>query len=529
MIKGIGRTSHKTGMPLILAIEPDRRQAQQLTGVVCKRLHADLLLAESAERALAELGDRVPHLVLTSALLSPNDEVLLGERLRALDSAASHVQTLTIPVLATSKPRKRARSGGMLSVLGLGKTEEDSAPEGCDPTVFAAQCAEYLERAVAEHAMNAAAENHDETIADTRHPIIEPLRDSVAAIDEAAEWRYEAAAPIAEPAAPIAEAMAPSAEPFEPMPAPGFEPMPPLSAEPFEPMPVLSAEPVEATTEVSAEPFERIDTSIDQATESSWRPLEPVQPVRERFATSMPIFIDAPAAAATVQEAIAHIEAFVARESLAAETIAKIEAAQLAEDQAEEPVHHPAGEQADSDVPDGLIDLDLSTLFEDGVDIGPAVESATKRDEFETFETDVYDINVTGEDPWADEPAIVMPAIKPHVVPRVAPTVTSEVTAREVVPPAQVRARKDAEVWIPPRLGVRQLWPVMDAVTLTPRSTVARESERASVSAHTPSTRSKNHPKPIQDEWGFFDPEQCGFAALLHKLDEILENDDQPA
>ena len=35
--------------------------------------------------------------------------------------------------------------------------------------------------------------------------------------------------------------------------------------------------------------------------------------------------------------------------------------------------------------------------------------------------------------------------------------------------------------------------------------------------------------KPAQDEWGFFDPEQCGFAALIAKLDEIIENtDDAP-
>ena len=33
-------------------------------------------------------------------------------------------------------------------------------------------------------------------------------------------------------------------------------------------------------------------------------------------------------------------------------------------------------------------------------------------------------------------------------------------------------------------------------------------------------------PTPVQDEWGFFDPEQCGFAALLAKLDEITENED---
>jgi len=31
---------------------------------------------------------------------------------------------------------------------------------------------------------------------------------------------------------------------------------------------------------------------------------------------------------------------------------------------------------------------------------------------------------------------------------------------------------------------------------------------------------------PAQDEWGFFDPQQCGFAALLAKLDEF--SDDEP-
>ena len=39
-----------------------------------------------------------------------------------------------------------------------------------------------------------------------------------------------------------------------------------------------------------------------------------------------------------------------------------------------------------------------------------------------------------------------------------------------------------------------------------------------------PSDEKKARPKrtrPIEDEWGLFDPEQCGFAALLDKLDEI--------
>ena len=34
-------------------------------------------------------------------------------------------------------------------------------------------------------------------------------------------------------------------------------------------------------------------------------------------------------------------------------------------------------------------------------------------------------------------------------------------------------------------------------------------------------------PMPVQDEWGFFDPQQCGFAALLAKLDEIIDTDEE--
>ncbi len=32
--------------------------------------------------------------------------------------------------------------------------------------------------------------------------------------------------------------------------------------------------------------------------------------------------------------------------------------------------------------------------------------------------------------------------------------------------------------------------------------------------------------KPVQDEWGFFDPNQCGFPALIAKLEEIAGRDE---
>jgi hypothetical protein len=48
----------------------------------------------------------------------------------------------------------------------------------------------------------------------------------------------------------------------------------------------------------------------------------------------------------------------------------------------------------------------------------------------------------------------------------------------------------------------------------------------ASVHVSTPPPR-RGKPKPIQDEWGFFDPSQCGFPALLAKLDEIAQKDEE--
>ena len=69
----------------------------------------------------------------------------------------------------------------------------------------------------------------------------------------------------------------------------------------------------------------------------------------------------------------------------------------------------------------------------------------------------------------------------------------------------------------------------MDGEAAESPSLAAFEEHRAVIAAHTPSRRAQARQKPIQDEWGFFDPEQCGFAALLAKLDEILDTDDHPA
>ena len=57
-------------MPLVLALEPDLRQAEALAPIL-ERAGAELVLARSREDAVRALALRVPDLILVSALVSP--------------------------------------------------------------------------------------------------------------------------------------------------------------------------------------------------------------------------------------------------------------------------------------------------------------------------------------------------------------------------------------------------------------------------------------------------------------------------
>src|SRR5215216_3743219 len=118
-------------MQLILAIDSDRRQAAQLASLVRSRLKVELVQATSAGEGLHALKDRVPDLILTSPLLSPFDDGVLGEYLRELGSEATHVQTLRIPVLSPAA-KKRSAANRLFS-LGREKRTSAAAPDGCDP------------------------------------------------------------------------------------------------------------------------------------------------------------------------------------------------------------------------------------------------------------------------------------------------------------------------------------------------------------------------------------------------------------
>lgn len=132
-------------MPLILAIEPNKSQAQRIALLVKQHLEgAEMVTAGTAQTALDALGDRIPDLILTPALLAPKDEGALTDRLRQLGTAAAHIHTLAVPIIAAAPQRGRDFSGGL---LGRRKEKSDTPPVGCDPSVFAEQIKVYLDRA----------------------------------------------------------------------------------------------------------------------------------------------------------------------------------------------------------------------------------------------------------------------------------------------------------------------------------------------------------------------------------------------
>src|SRR5260370_26441985 len=87
-------------MPIILAVEPDHKQAAHLAAIVRNRVRAELVIGDPTERALDALGARVPDMGLVPALLSPQDDSALAAALRVF-AAGARGRTLTIPELAS--------------------------------------------------------------------------------------------------------------------------------------------------------------------------------------------------------------------------------------------------------------------------------------------------------------------------------------------------------------------------------------------------------------------------------------------
>jgi hypothetical protein len=548
-------------MSLILAIEPDRRQAAQLTRLIQTRVGAELVLAETTEQALGAIGNRVPDLVLVPALLAPLDDATLAAALRVI-AAAAHVQMLTIPVLAPA--RVAGQPLGVLARLRRRRTDP-VAPDGCDPDVFGDQIAAYLAEAAAERAINEsdlAIELSTITATDS-NPLSQVSPDLPIQVIPGSEQS------IGEPAAdqsPLAAA------------AEGFMVMEPaVDPAPIEPDPQAAMFAVPVVDAIVANDLGRSDAFEEPDAELA-------APIA-LLTASEPTIADA--GTFTLAEAVAGHPAAINE----VEPIVTLDARSEAE-------------------PAARIELAKPFVVSEAPWFGPlrrwpdlegqeTVDRLTASVVDDTADADWYTANVPAvEAPsFADLPAELAAMDEP------APVVIETLPIDVPVEPAAIDTRSVDEsasgavpdLWMPLSSGSTRVWPVLEgswtearpdppvvahanapAAAAAPPAP-ASVAERAAPSQEVPEarpewielieslrqdvkrlrsertqpvagTRTRQSPpllraagadgeppqkrgqasKPAQDEWGFFDPEQCGFAALLAKLDEITHVGDVP-
>lgn len=194
-------------MALVLAIEPDLRQAAIVKRIVREKALAEVAVVDSRDAALEAIRLAMPDVLLISALLSPRDEDELIAHLRTLDNA-DHLQTHTIPQLASAlRPGEERGSGGLLSAFRRKKKAPEPAA-GCDPDIFAEEIRSYLQRAAEkkrersegegrqdseEHTWRAA--QPQKAVATEPEPAAEPDASSASSWASPFEWKPASSSP----------------------------------------------------------------------------------------------------------------------------------------------------------------------------------------------------------------------------------------------------------------------------------------------------------------------------------------------
>ena len=234
-------------MSLVLAIEPDLRQAAIVKRIVREKVQSDVAVVDSRDAALEAIRTAMPDVLLISALLSPRDEAELVAHLRTLDNAG-HLQTHTIPQLASALgPGERRSSGGLLSAFRRKKKEPEVLPSGCDPEMFAEEIRSYIQRAAdkkreladgiahvdaGDHAWRAAQPNTAAAFTADLEPEVETVPSGGSSWASPFEWKpanssSNPSSTIVKPESPIADP-----EPVFADPEPLFADREPVFAEP---------------------------------------------------------------------------------------------------------------------------------------------------------------------------------------------------------------------------------------------------------------------------------------------------------
>jgi hypothetical protein len=93
--------------------------------------------------------------------------------------------------------------------------------------------------------------------------------------------------------------------------------------------------------------------------------------------------------------------------------------------------------------------------------------------------------------------------------------------ALEVIEPNRPNERSEADSEVLTPLVASTAWPQLDSTVAKPPAAAAQSD--AAPAAARPRPRKKSKTAAPQTEWNLFDPEQCGFSALLAKLDQMAD------
>jgi hypothetical protein len=537
-------------MPLILAIVADPHEAAQLAQLVEGRLSVDLVQAAEAGEGLLALDDRIPDLILTSPFMSPFDDGVLDEYLRDLGPAGAHVQTLRIPVLSQA-PKKKRR-------LGFSLRRSTPAPttlEGCEPKVFADEIAQYLERAV-EEKRHASANGNGSAIARAVSPQEPPepeVRDEVWSpaylTDEpdSAAWL---------PQETEADQMAWRSDLLDR--SPDVEASTPQSFEP----PVVTetegafAEPraIEPFDEVT-EPAEETDSLVRADTTAAKSEVRLEQDTRTQ--ETIRADVSGPDVSGFGQSRIE--DPPIAETPVALEEDAQALKASPSFQAALEAIRAAWGKPSSKA---SSVDLAPPAQFanaEAALDVAQATKvSALRAPEISSGDAPTpFEVDLTGEVETLEEETLAPadPAVSSGQRGRAAGARTApeagevyelsvepdlrELETRLLTPPAAPEAKPQPKRDTRP-VQSRPLTPAVEPRTIEapPAPPVSETGERRKKSAKRSAKAAKtksSRPQPppqtapapaVQDEWGIFDPKQCGFAALVEKLDEV--SDEKP-
>lgn len=142
------------------------------------------------------------------------------------------------------------------------------------------------------------------------------------------------------------------------------------------------------------------------------------------------------------------------------------------------------------------------------------------------FATQIIECLALAHAAWLD--------LEPDLDDEARPVVRTGARAAEGVPePNLIELPPPDELWaqLAPSTAARMA--PLEGPSMTPRplraATPARDAEFETTEGASRSLQLVPAPsgseRPTQDEWGLYDPEQCGFAALLVRLDELADDD----